>query len=758
MKNKIRIYQLASDLGLQSKVVIELANKLNININSSLATINNADKISIINNLKKHSKIALKNKITIPINIKEKALLKEKDNTVYKQKKITSDISKKIKELFIQIKIIDDLVGLINGVNKYIYGKESHNNFQKKQFTYYAFHSKDKYTIFDIPKKSGGTREIYAPKKGLKNLLNILNIVFQSVYKNHMVSHGFIKNRSVVTNAKCHTSKNYVYNIDLKNFFPSIHQARIWKRLQYPPFNLPQDVVNLIAGLVCYQYKTADGKTDFLPQGAPTSPVLSNIICERLDRKLFKLAKENNVKYTRYADDMTFSSDHNIYQGKSDFLKKIKKIIKEENFKINKKKTRLQKRGYRQEVTGLIVNDKVNVSRKYIKNLRTLIYLVNRYGEEKAQKIFNKNYKAKEKNTPSIRLVIHGKIEYLKMVKGFEDSTYKTLVDKFNIAFKVEKPKDEKIDNAIPEDKVYSQSCEHNPKELVKLLSVFTQNNNPLKYTTHSWEEGKFESYEEFIKQIKVEWRKINKDLKKYSKNLHAKINSFLFNTNLGGKNKKGYIEAWGENKVKFGWSSPDLKEWCASGAIPFEYRLKDGASLKVGTDIETFYDLCMKVFKHEIEIKTDNNRLKNLFLDIADKQLGFDFKVVDKNLEGKDFYTDVQWLKSALNKIFEEIKKRTTHPDIIISAADEDNVLEIKIIQIGAVPNKTSEQLIDRKDKGSFGSIATELCSLCDWSIEAKCDDGNYKINYLKSSEVASFENINKEPKGFTHILRFYK
>ncbi len=749
MKNKIRIYQLASDLNLPSSHIVDIANSLDIKISSHLSIINEKDKSAIIKFITNKNDKKL-NTTTI----------------LFDQNEITPDIANNIKKIFQEIKTIDDLASLINRINKYIYGDRSHN-IKKRYLTYYAYHAKNKYTVFEIPKKSGGTREIYAPSKGLKKILVTLNIIFQSIYKNHMACHGFAKNRSVATNAKHHTNKNYVYNIDLKNFFTSIHQARVWKRLQYPPFNLKQDITNLIANLVCYQYSKGENKKNFLPQGAPTSPVLSNIICERLDRKLFKLAKDYNLKYTRYADDMTFSSDHNVYQDNSDFLHKLHKIIEDENFELNNEKTRLQKRGYRQEVTGLIVNDKVNVSRKYIKNLRMLIHLVNKYGEKKAQNIFNKNYKAnkpQKENIPSIRLVIYGKLEYLKMVKGHRDNTYKTLLKKFYEVFKIdatEEPKE--IEDKKNKNKAVaitkSIDCEHRPKELANILNSFTQNNNPLKYATHSWEEGKFVSYDDFIAQIRQAWKKIDKDLKRYSRNLHAKIYTFLFSSELGNENKKGYINTWGEHRVKIGWSSPELKKWCTDGNKPLEYRLSDSTSFTVGSeDIETFYDVAMKVFKHEIEIKTDNNRLKYLFLDIADKLLGFDFNVTDENLEGKDFYTDVQWLRSALNKIFEEIKKRTTHPNIVISAIDKDNILEIKILQVGAVPNKTSEQLLDRINKGSFGSITNELCSLCDWSIEAKCEDGNYRINYLKQKETKAFEKISNEPKGFTYILRFYK
>lgn len=760
MMKKIRIYELASKLKQKSLDLISVAKILKIDVTSHLSTITSEEQSALeeyyAQNKKSKKKYFSK---TIPSTTEQKSVAENNE--------ITPEIKNKIKEVASKVETVDDLVALVNAINRYKFGKNNHLKFKKKQFTYYAFYAKNKYKKFTIPKKSGGQREVLAPVKGLKHILTALNIIFQSVYKSHMVCHGFTQHRSVVTNAKNHIGKNYVYNIDLENFFPNIYQARIWKRLQYPPFNFNLDVANLVSNLVCYQYNTSfssaceqsvEKDINFLPQGAPTSPILSNIICERLDRKLFKLAKKHNLKYTRYADDMTFSSDHNVYQEDSEFLQKLHKIIDSENFTLNTKKTRLQKRGYKQEVTGLIVNEKINVSRKYIKNLRALIHLIEKYGEEKAQVIFEK-LSIKE-SASNLLYVIHGKLEYLKMVKGFDDSTYKTLANKFEKSIKNEKTEVNANENNIKlKENINSKSCEHNPRELFKILESFTKNNNPLKYATHSWEEGKFESYEDFINQITNEWNKINKDLRKYSKNLHAKIQSFLFNKNLGNKNKKGYIDAWGEYKVRFGWSSPKLKEWCSEGNKPFAYRLEPDMQLTVGSySIETFDDVCMKVFKHEIEIKTDNNRLEKLFREICKKQLGFDFNVKFENLKGKDFYTDVQWLKSALNKIFEEIKKRTTSPDVNISAQDKDDILEIRIEQIDSKPYKTSKKLLDRKNNGTFGAVANELCSLCDWSVESVCEDGNYRINYLKPKDVKSIEEINEIPKGFTHILRFYK
>jgi len=341
-----------------------------------------------------------------------------------------------IKKDFINLSDNYDLVMLLNKVNALIY-KNKDLIFSVKEINFHAFNDKNKYRKFSIEKKTGGERIIYVPNHNLKLILRSLNVILQSIYYPHFATHGFVWEKSIITNARNHIAKNYVFNIDLENFFPNIQQARVWKKLQLPPFNLCEERVglaNIIANLSCYDVEK--NKKGILPQGAPTSPVISNIICERLDRRLNGVAKKYNVTYTRYADDITFSSMHNVYNN-GGFIQDIYEVINSQNFKINQKKTRLQKRGYRQEVTGIIVNTKANVNVKFVKKVRTLIYLVEKYGLIKAQSIFQKFYKEERpsymhyREIPKIESVINGKLDFMKMVKGNEDSTYLSLRNRF---------------------------------------------------------------------------------------------------------------------------------------------------------------------------------------------------------------------------------------------------------------------------------------------------------------------------------------
>lgn len=371
-----------------------------------------------------------------------------------------------IKSEFKKMQTRQELLALLNFANSLLYG-DNYMPFQLKYITYYSFsnNSKKAYKEFKIRKKSGAERIIYAPEKILKAIQKSLALILQCVYEPNIAATGFVMGKSIVDNARVHIRQNHVYNIDLKDFFPSIDQARVWSCLKLFPFNLKDDfnesklknipelsqpissrlkLANIIANVVCTEMhvERKDDKENWikvkknvLPQGAPTSPILSNVVCQKLDHRLTGLAKRFNLNYTRYADDITFSSMHNIYQENSAFLKELTRIIKDQNFDIKTSKTRLQKTGYRQEVTGLIVNEKVNVRNRYVKQIRMWLYYWEKYGYNKAESIFLRDYQADKghikKAKPNFQNVLSGKLEYLKMVKGVENTTYVSLNKRF---------------------------------------------------------------------------------------------------------------------------------------------------------------------------------------------------------------------------------------------------------------------------------------------------------------------------------------
>ena len=306
-------------------------------------------------------------------------------------------------------------------------------------------HDRDwhRYKNFDIPKKSGGVRRISAPKGNLKWIQLALKIWITARYEPNEVSMGFVRGRSITENASQHCGKRYVFNIDLNNFFPSITFEMVRNRLTAAPFSLDSFMASRIAYLCCEKKITRSKKKApfyVLPQGAPTSPVLSNIVCERLDEKLGSLARHYGLIYTRYADDVTFSSNHDVYRDGSSFRHKLTDILDDEGFSINPKKTRLQSRRERQEVTGIVVNDRINVCRGYMKNIRAWLHIWEKYGYMPAFAKFYPYYKAKTfyvkswlwKNMPLMEHVIGGMLQFVKMVRGVEDAQYLKLQNQFD--------------------------------------------------------------------------------------------------------------------------------------------------------------------------------------------------------------------------------------------------------------------------------------------------------------------------------------
>ncbi len=168
--------------------------------------------------------------------------------------------------------------------------------------------------------------------------------------------------------AKIHRNKYIVLNYDLEHFFESFHFGRVAGYFEKNrDFLLPHDMAIIIAQLTCYK--------GHLPQGAPTSPIITNLICQVLDMRILKLAKKYKLDYTRYADDLTFSTnDHSFIEKKEAFQKEFEEEINKAGFIINQKKTRMSLRDSRQEVTGLIVNQKVNVGADYYRKTRAMAH------------------------------------------------------------------------------------------------------------------------------------------------------------------------------------------------------------------------------------------------------------------------------------------------------------------------------------------------------------------------------------------------
>ncbi|MCI5166734.1 MAG: hypothetical protein D3903_11725 [Candidatus Electrothrix sp. GM3_4] len=285
-----------------------------------------------------------------------------------------------------------------------------------------------KYSQLFIPKRQGGQRKLLIPSKGLKFVQQRLLQVLQVVYQPKRSVRGFTYGECIVSNARDHVGKRYVLNVDLKDFFPSIHFGRVRGMFMSYPYYLNDKVATVLAQICSLKAE--------LPQGAPTSPIISNMICAKLDSQLIRLAKKNGCYYTRYADDLTFSTTKKTFplslaekdgNQRVTVGKKLEKIIGENGFKVNPEKVCLQSQYGHQEVTGLTVNKKVNVKRKSVRQVRAMLHAWEKYRYEAAESDHPKyNYKflCDDSYKPSFQKVIKGKIEFIGMVRGKNDSIY----------------------------------------------------------------------------------------------------------------------------------------------------------------------------------------------------------------------------------------------------------------------------------------------------------------------------------------------
>ena len=287
----------------------------------------------------------------------------------------------------------------------------------------------DQYETFYIPKSSGSLRTIHAPTNVLKLIQRRLNEILQNVYIPKPVVFGFTAGKDIVKNAEMHKKKNWVLNIDLEDFFPSINFGRVRGMFMHRPYSLPEEVATTIAKICCFN--------NSLPQGAPTSPVISNMICAQMDSQLQDLAWKHRCFYTRYADDITFSTTLRKFPSEIATINSIlsvelgqdlSNIILKNGFEINRAKVRAFAYFQRQEVTGLTVNKLPNVRHKYLMQIRSMLHAWDKKGlsvaETEHYELYNNKHRNPNDKNPSFKKILKGKIDFLGMVKGRNNSRY----------------------------------------------------------------------------------------------------------------------------------------------------------------------------------------------------------------------------------------------------------------------------------------------------------------------------------------------
>lgn len=322
-------------------------------------------------------------------------------------------------EKFLKIETLEDLAEIlvckINTLRYYCKFKQSHKC----------------YSSFHLKKKSGGYRLITVPNKQLMYIQKHLSEILYEIYTPKKIATGFIKERSVATNALVHSHKRIILNVDIENFFDSIHFGRVLGVFKNPPFNFNHNIALALTQLVCF-----DGK---LPQGAPTSPIISNLICRTLDNDLTCLSRKYKILCTRYCDDITFSTKAKAFplslvyfnNGNWEVGEELNQIFEKNKFKLNYSKLRLQNSHSRQIVTGIMVNEKPNILNQKYRKFRTILHYTywNGLGKGAEKNGYVSDGKPDEE---AFNRYLVGTINYYKMIMTVHSSRYQALANKYN--------------------------------------------------------------------------------------------------------------------------------------------------------------------------------------------------------------------------------------------------------------------------------------------------------------------------------------
>ena len=341
------------------------------------------------------------------------------------------------KELFLKLETREDVASIL-GISE-----------RSLRYFLYKKRPENMYRTFKLPKKDGTTREISAPDRALKEIQRKLANVLSAVYDPKVCAYGFIEEKNNVGNARQHSKKRLVFNIDLKDFFSQIHFGRVRGMLMNAPYSLTDEAATTIAQIACFNGR--------LPQGAPSSPVITNMICTPLDNALMRLAKSTGCIYTRYADDITFSTYKHTFDKSLVYTDnekvvigdKLASVLEKHSFEVNPGKITVRSRIRRQEVTGLTVNEFPNLRRSYVKQLRAIVHSCEKFGIIAAARVYVKKGLCKNPSICGIiddpnsegavikwfKLVLIGKVHYIKQVKGARSLTYLSFAQKINMLF-----------------------------------------------------------------------------------------------------------------------------------------------------------------------------------------------------------------------------------------------------------------------------------------------------------------------------------
>jgi RNA-directed DNA polymerase len=308
---------------------------------------------------------------------------------------------------------------------------------QKLSYILFRADPKKRYRRFYINKRSGAKRLIMAPHPALRAVQARLNALLLDTYQTKPSVHSFVRGRGIHSNAARHLKKKHVLVVDLADFFPSINFGRVRGMFMGKPYLLAPDVATALAQVACFENQ--------LPQGAPSSPIISNMICGQMDSHLQALARVHRCEYSRYADDLTFSTTASGFptnlalvtfdgtRSKAEPGVDLRRVIERNGFAINEAKVRLARAAWHQEVTGLTVNTRLNVRRTYVRQVRAMLHALRKFGETSASKEHSDKFRSANRRTRAVSLskVIRGKVEFLRLTRGHRDYLVSKLVGQF---------------------------------------------------------------------------------------------------------------------------------------------------------------------------------------------------------------------------------------------------------------------------------------------------------------------------------------
>ena len=685
---------------------------------------------------------------------------------------------------------------------KFFFGTHQTKYMKHMNYVLYGGSRASYYKKFDINKASGSSRVLHAVTGRLKELQRTALDKFQSIitYKPSSYSHGFTPKKSIITNAACHRRSKLIIKIDLQDFFPSIHFGRVQGMFMAAPFKFGKEAATTMAHLSCL-----DDESRSLPQGGVLSPYISNMLCRRMDKRLAKLARKNRCRFTRYADDMTFSTNDTSKLTIDEFMREIYEIIESERFVVNEKKTKILTRKDRQIVTGIVVNDGMNVNRKYIRNLRATIHNCEKPGGIKDQVVKvagikgafsddNKNTRVRieKKGEQFFRLGKNGEKVKISDRDACEDFL-SHLVGKLNFF------RDVILYNIMVKNKkrkwVHYVEDNSNAKEGIDLDS-FERLQTHAKLVTQLYQlvikARKYEDIETalvnsgqknpYLRTMKLISKK-NKIIRKSLDDFRIKIKSKTGFPPIDNKRTREVLQSLRDSQNGLGaltHTDPDFtfkrgmnilfeNYYHSKYYLPkrlrseFDKYLKsfEPLGLKYG-EVGTFDTLsnpeistCTIELKNNTRFDDKGRSLKSLLekcVKYAKKKSDSNKDVeVEIDVKGYGFYTHVPSIEFAMKNIIHSMLKNTKSSMVYIKTR---LIVETAILELDVYDLKSQEWLFNCGN-GKLHIAKSETEGLCDYWIDANNNDDVRKCFDMHTGRF--IEEISMEKSGFAHRLRFY-